>query len=63
MKLIVSIERNGKQRLVGSIVGNVPSDARFQYDENYLQNSDAVPVSISLPLQSESFSARQTKNY
>lgn len=63
MKLIVSIERSGKQRLVGSIVGTAPSDVRFQYDENYLQNPDAVPVSISLPLQSESFSAQQTKNY
>ena len=63
MKLIVSIERNGKQCLVGSIAGTAPSDARFQYDENYLQNPDAVPVSISLPLQAEPFSARQTKNY
>lgn len=27
----------------------------FQYSENYLQHKDASPISLTLPLQSESF--------
>ena len=49
MKLIVSIERRGKQRYVGTIEGTSPSDARFQYDEGYLRDPDSAPISISLP--------------
>ena len=63
MKLIVSIERRGKQRYVGTIEGTSPSDARFQYDEGYLRDPDSAPISISLPLQEELFPAQQTKNY
>ena len=63
MKLIVSIERRGKQRYVGTIEGTSPSDARFQYDEGYLRDPDSAPISISLPLQEELFPVQQTKNY
>ena len=63
MKLIVSIERRGKQRYIGTIEGTSPSDARFQYDEGYLRDPDSAPISISLPLQEELFTAQQTKNY
>ena len=63
MKLIVSIERRGKQRYIGTIEGTSPSDARFQYDEGYLRDPDSAPISISLPLQEELFPAQQTKNY
>ena len=31
----------------------------FSYDENYLQNKNAVPLSASLPLQSNEFSQKQ----
>ena len=34
-------------------------DARFQYSEAYIEKV-GVPVSISLPLQQEAFSAEQT---
>jgi len=61
MKLIVNIEYNGRQRLVGTIEGSSQSDARFQYDEAFLHSPDSMPVSISLPLQDRSFSASQTK--
>lgn len=63
MKLIVSIERRGKQCPAGMIEGSSGEDARFRYDESYLQDSDTVPISISLPKQQEPFSVVQTKNY
>ncbi|MBR5973977.1 MAG: type II toxin-antitoxin system HipA family toxin [Clostridiales bacterium] len=63
MKLIVNIEYNGRQRLVGTIEGSSQSDARFQYDETFLHSPDSMPVSLSLPLQERPFSASQTKNY
>ncbi|MBQ7502884.1 HipA domain-containing protein [bacterium] len=59
----VSIERNGVQIPVGAIVGESHKDARFAYDLSYLSEADAVPVSISLPLQSEPFSAERTKAF
>ena len=31
----------------------------FRYDENYLKNKNAIPLSASLPLQKEEFSQRQ----
>ena len=63
MKLIISIERDGKQCLTGTIEGASGTDACFRYAESYLQDSGSVPVSISLPLQEQPFSAKQTKNY
>ena len=63
MKLIVSIERRGKQCHVGTIEGATQSDACFQYEEEYLRDPDSVPISISLPLQEELFPVQQTKNY
>lgn len=63
MKLNVSIERNGKQYLAGIIEGISGEDASFRYDESYLQDPDAVPISVRLPKREEPFSATQTKNY
>ena len=58
---IVSIERNGGQIKVGSIIGSGVSDSCFSYDDEYLNSDDPVAISISLPLQKESFSPEQTR--
>ena len=60
-KYLVNIERNGKMTPIGYIAGESYKTARFAYFEHYLQDRNAVPVSISLPLQQESFSAERTK--
>ena len=57
---IVSIEKNGDQIIVGSIIGTDVSDASFVYDDKYLNSDDPVAISISLPLQKEPFSSKQT---
>lgn len=59
--LYVYIEVDGKERLVGNIIGNDPEDACFQYAEQFLKSDDARPVSISLPLQKEKYSPQKTK--
>ena len=61
--LQVMIERNGKMELVGSLSGNSSTNTRFRYDESFLQSADAVPISLSLPLQEESFSTELTKTF
>ena len=58
--LTVLMEQNGSMTLVGFISGTSSADACFQYDPEYLMKLDASPVSVSLPLQEESFSVRQT---
>ncbi|MBQ3372185.1 MAG: HipA N-terminal domain-containing protein [Oscillospiraceae bacterium] len=58
-ELTVSIEINGVLISAGKIRGNGPSDACFQYSEEYCEKKGA-PVSISLPLQKEAFSPGQT---
>lgn len=60
---LVNIERNGEMVLVGSLRGESHSDAQFCYATSYLSDSDARPISISLPLQEYAFSAEQTRNY
>jgi len=57
----VSIEINGKQTPVGKIKGNDYRDARFSYSDEYLGIPEIKPISISLPLQREEFSADATK--
>ena len=61
--LNVSIERNGTMVPVGAIIGSDPSDACFAYLPEYAQGPDAAPLSISLPLQEEPFSAKQTSQF
>lgn len=63
MKLRVSIELNGVDRVVGMIEGRNAEDACFCYDEDYLRQSDGIRISASLPLRPEPFSPEQTKNY
>ena len=61
--LIISLEREGVLRPVGRIVGNNSADSCFAYSDNYLKSEDAAPISLSLPLQPESFSPVQTRGH
>lgn len=48
---------------VGEITYESAQDATFAYSDEYLSKTDAVPISLSLPLQKEAFSCEETKNY
>jgi len=61
--LIVSIERDGRLCPAGMISGDGPLDSRFAYLEDYLKSGDAAPISLSLPLQAQAFSAARTKAF
>ncbi|MBP3273397.1 MAG: HipA N-terminal domain-containing protein, partial [Butyrivibrio sp.] len=62
-ELKVYVEINGQMQFVGTIYGNTYEDACFKYDTEYLHNFEAAPISISLPLQDEAFSAADTTNF
>ena len=62
-KYVISIEKNGRMVPVGSIDGGDYRTAQFSYMDEYLDEANAVPVSISLPLQRERFSAGQTRQF
>ena len=59
----VTIELNGEQVTVGKLSGNSADDTAFCYADPYLEESFARPISISLPLQKESFSPEQTSTF
>lgn len=59
----ISLEKNGVRILVGQITGSNADNAEFQYLEEYLQKKDARPISVSLPLQTVSFSADKTRRF
>ena len=61
--LKVRMEISGSSIFVGEIFYKSSEDAVFQYAEEYLNLSISVPISISLPLQSNSFTPMQTKNF
>lgn len=61
MEYAVSIDRRGKPVTAGLIFGESSADARFAYADAYLTDPEAVPVSISLPLQPEPFSSERTR--
>ena len=62
-KLKVSVEISGNQVYVGDITGSSSRDSIFTYAEEYVQSTSARPISISLPLQKESFSEEKTMNF
>ncbi|MDD3403476.1 MAG: HipA domain-containing protein [Hespellia sp.] len=62
-KLNVYIEIQGKQIRVGNISFSNERGGNFCYVLEYLDSRDAAPISISLPLQKEPFSAIKTKNF
>ena len=57
------MEKMGVMRPVGRICGSDAFDSCFVYADSYLKSEDAAPISLSLPLQEEPFTAKQTKNY
>lgn len=59
----VKIELDGIPTLIGHIDFMNAQDAQFRYDEDYLENGKAAPISVSLPLQEEPFSPQATKNF
>lgn len=61
-KLQVYIEIEGMQTYVGSISGSSPDDAQFAYSDQYIA-AGHPPISISLPVLGEPFSAEATKNF
>lgn len=61
-KLQVYIEIEGMQTYVGSISGSSPNDAQFAYSDQYIA-AGHPPISISLPVSGEPFSAEATKNF
>lgn len=60
-ELCVYIEIKGIPQIAGSIVGNDYRDAVFCYDSTYLEFPGARAISVSLPLQKDTFSVRQTR--
>lgn len=62
MKLKICLQEKGIEREVGQIVGTTFEDATFEYYEEYIQN-EGRPISISLPLEKGSFSAKETQNF
>lgn len=61
--LSVWIEIKGQMVFVGEIRGDSSENARFCYDDSYIEAPAAVQISISLPLQAEPFSAERTHHF
>ena len=61
--LVVYIEMNGQQNYVGQIKGNGLADACFTYADEYCAKSEAVSISLSLPISEKIFSPIQTQNF
>ena len=57
----VYLEIDGEQVHVGDIKGNDYRDACFCYAESYLISGSGRPISISLPLTDEVYSAEKTR--
>ena len=57
----VYLEVDGRQKRVGIIEGNSSEDACFSYSKEYISEKDPRAVSVSLPIQDESFSPERTK--
>ena len=62
-KYNVYIEINGNMTLIGALNSKEENSATFQYDANYLNLENAKAMSVALPLQSESFTENQTRNF
>ncbi len=61
MKYNVGMEIHGKQVRVGTIEGESSESAQFMYSEEYISGADPHSISVSLPLQREPFSPRETR--
>ena len=63
MNLDIYVERNGSSLLVGSFDTQPGVGEGFTYSEQWLSSALPRPLSLSLPLQEERFSARQVRPY
>lgn len=63
MKLHLKMELSGKEYYIGCITGENVADAVFTYDKEYMRQTFAVPVSISMPFQDAPFTPEQTRNF
>ena len=63
MRLTVLIEISGEPVTAGHITGTTAHDACFSYDEAYISQKKYRAISLSLPLQEEAFSPRQTHTF
>lgn len=61
-KLNVYVEIQGKSKLIGHIDVN-NDQGTFSYEEEYLQNPNSSPISISLPLEEKTFNVQRTKTF
>lgn len=61
INLSIEIELNGISVPVGKIAGTDYTNAKFYYLDDYCNARESMPISISLPLQREPFSAESTK--
>ena len=55
------MSRKGKvyyKELFAGIITEDESEYTFEYKEEYLKNTDAKPISLTLPLQSEKYSSK-----
>ncbi|MBR5338121.1 MAG: HipA domain-containing protein [Lachnospiraceae bacterium] len=57
----VYLELHGIQTKIGKIEGNSSEDACFSYAKDYVSNSGARAISVSLPIQDEPFSPARTR--
>lgn len=60
MRLNVMIEIEGRSVRAGVIEGESLEDSCFRYLDEYMDDPDAAPISVSLPFQDEPFTAAQT---
>jgi len=60
-KLLVFVEISGKQVEIGEMDCLDDGNARFRYADDYIGQSLAQPISVSLPLQAGYFSQEKTK--
>ena len=61
MKYNVSIEKEGRLYKVGTLEGTDHNDTVFTYDGAYLNDTSAVALSVSLPLEEVSFDPVKTR--
>ncbi|MCQ2517886.1 MAG: HipA domain-containing protein [Lachnospiraceae bacterium] len=61
-QLRIYIEINGVEHLVGTITGENSENASFEYDREYVYDVGRA-ISISLPVQKESFTPKETKTF
>jgi serine/threonine-protein kinase HipA len=52
-----------QDKLVGQLIQDEQGHMVFSYDERWLNDTDSVPISCSLPLRKEAFTLKQCRGY